>query len=192
MRNHPKITKSSEPHPHIFRDIGIIFLSIIIAFYIADSGLIHKVIDYSKALGYLSSFVAGMLFTSVFTAAPAGVALFEIAKDEPILIVAFVGALGALLGDLMLFRFVKNSLREDILVILKKLSKDRFKFLLKLSYLRWLVVLLGGLIIASPLPDELGLMLMGFSKLDSKLFAILSFFFNFLGIALIGYLAWVS
>lgn len=181
-----------KPHPHILRDFGIIVLSVVISYYIVDSNLIHKALEYSEALGYLSSFVAGMLFTSVFTAAPASVALFELAQETPVLVVAAIGALGALLGDIMLFKFVRDSLSEDIVAIFKKFGrvhKEHFKFLLKLSYLRWLMVFLGGLIIASPLPDELGLMMMGFSKINSKEFAILSLFFNFLGIALIGYAA---
>ena len=47
----------------------------------------------------------------------------------------------------------------------------------------------GGLILASPLPDELGVAVLGFSKMRLKYFALLSFVFNFLGIAVIGLVA---
>ena len=58
--------------------------------------------------------------------------------------------------------------------------------LFKLRSFRWLTFFAGGFIIASPLPDELGIALLGFSKLKTSLFVPLSFTFNFLGICLIG------
>jgi hypothetical protein len=44
------------------------------------------------------------------------------------------------------------------------------------------------LIIASPFPDELGLMLMGLSKTNTKVFILLSFVLNFIGILVMGLL----
>ncbi len=65
----------------------------------------------------------------------------------------------------------------------------RIKLLLKLKFFRWLTFLAGGLIIASPLPDELGISLLGFSKMKTSWFIPLSFAFNFIGILLIGWVA---
>ena len=48
---------------------------------------------------------------------------------------------------------------------------------------------MGGLIIASPFPDELGIGLLGFSKMRTRWFVLLSFTFNFIGIFLIGLVA---
>ena len=171
------------------RDLGMIALSIFIAVILAESGAIAKLVSYSASLEVFSSFIAGIFFTSVFTTAPAIVALFEISQTTPILHVAFFGALGALVGDLVIFRFFKNRISEDMVMLLSRSGRLKLKYLLKISYLRWLMIFVGGLIIASPLPDELGLMLMGFSKLDSRSFGILSFVFNFLGILAIGYFA---
>lgn len=184
----------ARPHSHILRDLGFILINIVLAILMVKYNVISQVLDYSSGLGYLSIFVAGMFYSSIFTAAPATVALYEISEQTPILIVAAIGAVGALLSDLFLFTFVRNSLSDDIVRIFKKFHKShgyRYKFLLR-PYFHWLVVFMGGLIIASPLPDELGLAIMGFTKLDPKEFAIVSLFFNFLGIAIIGYLAWIS
>ena len=63
------------------------------------------------------------------------------------------------------------------------------KALFKFKFFRWLTWLIGGLIIASPLPDELGISLLGFSKAKTSLFIVLSFVFNFLGILFIGWVA---
>jgi hypothetical protein len=48
---------------------------------------------------------------------------------------------------------------------------------------------LGALIIASPLPDELGLVFLGISKLKTRYFLPLSFVLNFFGILIIGLIA---
>lgn len=178
---------------HIPRDLGIIALSIFIAFNLAENQTFERIIAYSGSFGYLSAFVAGIFFTSIFSAAPATVALFEISKSgTPLLPVVILGALGAMIGDYIIFRFVRDPLSADLSAILKRFGKDRLKIFMKLSYLRWFIVFLGGLIIASPLPDEIGLAMMGFSKLDSRTFAVLSFFCNALGIAVIWYLAWIA
>ena len=61
--------------------------------------------------------------------------------------------------------------------------------LLKLKLFRRVSFFVGGLIIASPLPDELGISLFGFSKIKMSWFIPLSFIFNFIGIVLIGVVA---
>ena len=65
----------------------------------------------------------------------------------------------------------------------------RIKVLFKLKFFRWLTFLVGGLIIASPFPDELGISLLGFSKMRTSWFIPLSFAFNFVGILLVGLVA---
>ena len=49
--------------------------------------------------------------------------------------------------------------------------------------------MLGGIIIASPFPDELGISLLGFSKMKTTAFIPVSLIFNFLGILAIGLIA---
>jgi len=65
----------------------------------------------------------------------------------------------------------------------------RFHLLFKRRFFRWITFFVGGFILASPLPDELGIAVLGFSKMRAKYFVLLSFVFNFLGIVLIGFTA---
>lgn len=58
--------------------------------------------------------------------------------------------------------------------------------MLRLRSARWLMGAVGMLIIASPLPDKLGIALLGFSKTKQRFFLLLSFTANFLGILAIG------
>lgn len=59
----------------------------------------------------------------------------------------------------------------------------------RLRIFRWSIAFLGALVIASPLPDELGLMMLGFSKIKTSFFVPISFLLNFLGILVIGLIA---
>lgn len=74
-------------------------------------------------------------------------------------------------------------------LVKRKGEGKRLKAIMKVRYLRWFAFFIGGLIIASPFPDELGIALMGFSKMRILPFMIMSFIFNSLGILVIGLVA---
>ena len=136
------------------------------------------------------AFIAGAFFTSIFTTAPAIAALGEISLMQGILVTALFGALGSVVGDLIIFRFVRDRFSEHVSEILTHDSVwRRFHLLLRRRFFRWFTILVGGFILASPLPDELGVAVLGFSKMRMKYFVLLSFVFNFLGILLIGLIA---
>ncbi|MFH1048931.1 MAG: hypothetical protein V1732_04685 [Patescibacteria group bacterium] len=174
---------------NLINDISIIVLSVLIAIVLAKTGIFLDILASSKKLELFGSFVAGMFFTSVFTAAPATVVLAEIAQVNSIFLVAFFGGVGAMIGDLIIFRFIKSRLSEDILYLLKKSKSEKLVSIFRLRIFRWSMAFLGALIIASPFPDELGLAMMGFSKMRMSLFIPISFLLNSLGILAIGLIA---
>ena len=172
------------------QDMAIIVLSIFIAVILVKTKFLIGILTSTKELKLLGSFIAGMFFTSVFTTAPAIATLGEIARTNSAVLVAIFGAMGAVIGDLIIFRFIRDKLSEHLLELAKHQGAGKkFKVLLKLKYFRWLTFLMGGLIIASPFPDELGIGLLGFSKMRTQWFILLSFAFNFIGILLIGLVA---
>ncbi|MFH1036657.1 MAG: hypothetical protein V1756_01130 [Patescibacteria group bacterium] len=175
---------------NLTRDIGIIVLSIIVAIIFIKTGVIEEILKQTRDLWFLDSFVAGMFFTSVFTTIPAIVALGEIAQSsQSVLIVAIFGGLGALCGDLIVFRFMRDRFGEDIMHLIRNSGNSRLQSIIRLKSFRWLTFFLGALVIASPLPDELGLTMMGLSKTKTSLFIPVSFIFNSLGILVIGLVA---
>ncbi len=171
----------------ILLDLGIIAASIFVAGFFAQSELIKSIVVANESMYLLNSFVAGLFFTSVFTTAPAMVALGGLSAIHPPIIVALIGALGALIGDLVIFNFIKGHISEDISYLLSKAKSRRIKHLFHYRFMRWSLAILGALIIASPLPDELGLTLMGLSKMSTVRFMIISYVFNFIGIIVIGF-----
>lgn len=164
------------------RDSFILLASIIAAIFFSRLGFL----DYFSSLTgnslALSSLVAGAFFTSVFTVAPAGVALVAISQSFPPVLVAFFGALGAVAIDLVIISFIRKDVAED----LEKLSEAAFKRHLieafQSGYLKWAAFLTGMFFIATPLPDELGLFFIGVSKVRHRLLPIIFFVSHFFGI----------
>ena len=73
---------------HLMRDLAIIAVSVAVAVLLARLGVVEKFMVFAGGFKILASFVAGMFFTSIFTTAPAMVALVVLARDFPPLWVA--------------------------------------------------------------------------------------------------------
>lgn len=164
----------------------IIFISVVIGLILFSEGWINTALNQTKNIPILQTIVAGALFVSAFTIGPGGVALAEIAAYKSALFVAFWGALGSSLIDVSLFFLIRKSLTK----------RDRQKKLTKLWLFRkksaWfyrITPLLGALIIASPLPDELGLSILGMSRAHVVTVCILIAIFNFAGVLAVAKLA---
>jgi len=175
---------------NLYQDAGIIFLSVLVAVILWQTGILLDLLNSVKQVEFVGSFIAGLFFTSIFTAAPAVVALGEISRSHSLLVTAFVGSLGSVVGDLIIFHFIKDRFAEHFKELFVersffKMAKRAFRF----KFFHWLNVLVGCLLILSPLPDELGISLLGLSKTKTSLFVFLSLALNFLGILLIGWVA---
>ena len=174
---------------NLFRDLAIIAIGIVVAIILVRSGLIDELLEKTLGFGYLTSFVAGFFFTSVFTVSLSTVVLGDIMLSTPILWVAAVGAAGAALGDLILFRFLRDHVSADVGELLGTARRHRIKKVHRLRLSRFLWPLVGALIIASPLPDELGLAILGLSHVKTRYFIPISYVFNFIGLVIVGLIA---
>lgn len=174
----------------LIQDIAIIAFSILLAIFLVKTSILSDLLMSTRSMHLLGSLIAGMFFTSIFTTAPAIATLAHIAQGNSLVLNATFGAFGAVIGDIVIFQFIKDKLSEHLLELIGHNSIwKRTHALFKLRYFRWLTFLFGGLLIASPLPDELGVGLLGFSKMKLFQFIPLSLFFNFIGILLIGIVA---
>ena len=163
------------------KDIVFILIGIVIASALVTTGTLDLVVG-ALGSGAFSSFIAGVFFTSAFTIAPASVALGHISLTTPIHVVALWGALGALCGDLILFFFIRDKFANDLKRSFKPTFVKHIASSFHFGFLKWLAPIFGALIIASPLPDELGLTLLGMSKVRLAVFIPLAFTMNLIGI----------
>ena len=171
---------------HLLIDFTLLLASIVLAVAIVRLGWVHALLGWAGDGVLLASFVAGMFFTSLMTTAPALAVLGELAQEGNLFLVAVVGGMGAVVGDYIIFAFVRDRIADDIAYLLRRTGTPRFFKLFHRRTLRWALPFIGALIIASPFPDELGLALLGLSKMSTVRFVLISFIFNATGILLIG------
>lgn len=179
------LLKEKTENTNLMRDLAIIIFSVIIAVFLVKTGVVENLLTSTQEMKILGSFIAGIFFVSIFTAIPATVVFGEIAQTNSIFLVSIIGGIGALIGDIIIFRFIKDKLAEDLIHLLKKTGLKRLITIFRLKFFKWVIPLLGALVVASPLPDELGLAMMGLSKMKTSLFLPLFFLLNSVGILII-------
>ena len=171
-------------------DLGIIAAGVALAALFINTDIVETLLHTTRSVGLISSFVAGIFFTSVLTTAPAVAALAEIAEAQGMIITAVLGAAGSVVGDSILFYIMRDRISDRLIRFAARLlPKRRRVSLLDPTVTRWLLFALAGVVIASPLPDEIGISILGLSKVNPTLFIPVSFFFNFVGILVIGLIA---
>ncbi len=171
-----------------YKNLILLMISIVLAALMLKSSFIKNLILSLGDLEYIGAFISGSFFTYGLTTAPAISMLYIISRDlHPVDVAAF-GAVGAFLGDYLIFRLVKNNLSGEIKRLADKvkyhpnMNKGYMKVLKKLA------PLIAGIIMASPLPDELAASILGSIKMDDKQFMLISMCSNFIGILVISLL----
>lgn len=184
-----KMVLKNDPYKNLERDLFLIAVSILITLIFLRLGVLHNIFAIKEEAKILASFISGIFFTSAFTIAPASISLAEIAKNTSPFVVAFWGALGSVLGDMVIFLFVRDRFSEDIIEVLKISKAKKLLHFFHKGFFRWLTPVLGALIIASPLPDELGIALLGITHIRVLTLSIISFVMSFIGILAIVFLS---
>lgn len=165
-------------------DAFVFVLSLSVAWWIIKSGVVHQIIDNILPFQFLAEFVTGMLYTSFLTSPISVAMLVSLAIEGNPIVIALFGGLGAAVTDLLIVKFFrKNS--GDINIASRQLQLQKVSKFLKAWNIEFIVPLLGALVIASPFPDEIGLLMLGASKLKYKELAVISFILNTAGILLI-------
>ena len=169
-----------------YKNLTLLGASIAIAISLSGYEPLHRFLLGLGNLGYIGAFVAGILFVSTFTAATGAVILFLLAEKLSPLEIGIIAGLGAVIGDFTIFKFVKDNLLEELKDIYNHVDHDNhLKKIFHTKYFSWAFPVFGAIIIASPLPDELGVSLIGISKMKTYKFLLLSFVLNALGIFLV-------
>ena len=164
----------------------LLLLTFIVAYFIFHGRNFVPFHEALLSLGYFGTFLAGIFFDYGFTAAPATAILLILGKEQNIFLAALIAGAGALIGDLCIFKFIRYSFDDEI----KKLSKEKvFNHMSKKipkTLKKYIILVLAGFIISSPLPDEIGVSLLAVSTtISTKVFSIISFILNATGIFII-------
>lgn len=163
----------------------IFFLAILsVSVFLLDGKNTQIFATQAFAVQAAAVFISGFFYTSFLTAPLSVILLVALAPLlNPYLLTAIAGA-GAVMGDLLIIKFFRTVFSVFSFVR----HRNSFKHLkkrLQRYRLDIIAYILGGLIIASPFPDELGLILLGTSKLSYFKLAVLTFLLNGTGILII-------
>jgi hypothetical protein len=172
-------------HNWKYKNTLFLILSLLGFFYLAQTPLVDVFLKQIGQLGYLGAFITGIFFVSTFTVAPAAVILFHLADTLHPLEVALLAGLGGVVGDFIILRFMKDKVFDELLPTIKKYQSRKVRLLFRSPYFAWLIPIIGAIIIASPLPDEVGVGMMGVSKIKWWQFVFLTFILNSIGIFLV-------
>lgn len=169
-----------------YKNLIFFFGGIFFAILLSKLSLVSNFLINLHHLGYLGALFGGILFVYSFTVGFGIVILTILAKNLPILPLALVAGIGSVLGDLFVFKLIKDNLKDELEDIYKIIDKKQvIKKILKIKYLKWFLPILGIFIIASPFPDELGIALVGISNVKKSHFMLASFLLNSMGIYLL-------
>lgn len=170
--------------------LTILFASVFVAswlfFSVRDSQFLQ---DSLVATGYLGIFWGGFFYAYGFTAAGATGLLLILAKSADSIYAGLIGGFGALISDILIYFFVRYSFEDEI----DKLKKEKVVLFLGNSsrnlmgaLSEYLIPFVASVIIASPLPTEIGVSLLAaLKKMTIIRFIVLVYILHTLGIFVI-------
>lgn len=178
---------NKQNHKFKYPKLLLLMLTIILALvFFYESTNYAPFNDFVISLKYLGTFLAGLFYSYGFTSNPATAILLILAQEQNILLATLIASIGTLLSDLLIFIFIKNSFIDEI----EKLKKEKtIKYLQKKTktifghYYKYIIPTIAAILIASPLPTEIGITMMtSIKKISIKKFIIIAYILHTLGI----------
>jgi hypothetical protein len=168
-----------------YKNLTLAFLSILLSIILSRYNFLNDIIYNSSAVPFVGSFIAGALYVSASTAALGILLLADLSKTLAPIEIAIIAGIGGMVADFVIFRFVKSGLIPEIIPIYNKLGGQRLTNLMHHKLVKWCMPIIGAIIIASPLPDELGICLMGLTNIKNYQFILLCLILDIAGVFLL-------
>ncbi|MDE1965825.1 MAG: hypothetical protein KGI41_01105 [Patescibacteria group bacterium] len=172
-----------------FANTILLILSVIAFFLLAGTPLVQGFIAGIGSWGYFGALFTGFFFVSTFTAVPATVVLFSLAHTLAPLPTGIIAGIGAVVGDFVIFRFIRDGIVEEWMPVLERVSDTWLGRMFSSPFFAWFLPVGGALIIASPLPDEFGIGLLGIARLSDWQFLLLTLLLDIGGMLALVFIA---
>lgn len=161
----------------------LLFLIYIITYIFFSSNYSEPLKEFIISSGYFGAVISGMMYTFAFTSGPATAAFLILGKSADIIVLGLISGIGSVIGDLFIFFLARSILIGEV----KLLSKEKFMGLLRKNapvlFNKWFLIILGCIIAASPLSDEVGVFIIASAtNISAKKFAPIGYVLNTLGI----------
>ena len=139
---------------------------------------LSSLIAMTGGFGYAGALLAGVASSWGFAAVPAFAVIYAMGNTLNIFAVAALAALGATIGDVVIFHLARRELSRFVRKEERahpKISKWAHRF----------APAVVGLVIATPLPDEIAAGFLGALRWDEKQFIVLIYVAHFLGFLIV-------
>jgi hypothetical protein len=170
-----------------YRHTAVAVSAIILFIIVFDSAIVQTALDEIHTLHYLGVIIGGALYTSLFTTAPGIAILLSFSDMYSPLTIALVGAVGSVIGDWIILKVFEERIGYELTPLVKKFHLKGFFKRLKRKKARDRTILLGMFAIGSPLPDEVGIGLLGIAHLPVVSLLIITYLLNAAGLLLLVY-----
>jgi hypothetical protein len=129
--------------------------------YFFFSGLAYAPLHNALVfMGYFGTFLAGLLYPYALTSAAGTGILLILAKEQNLLLAGAIASVGALISDSLIILFVKHGFGDEVQKLSHEKAVQTLNRLIPESFRVYLLATVAGILIASPLPTEIGIMLM--------------------------------
>jgi len=176
-----KIKISLENFKHLLIDFFIVTFVIVVCVLLVSTNLEEKILSNFKGREFWAYLIGGIFSVNFVTAVPAYTFFHKAVTPDNFSTVLLGLALGSVIGDTLIFNFIKFRIVESIIKAFKE--NKTFAKLIKTrnQVTRLILIFVGSVIIMSPFPDELALLIMGFSRIKNLYFIPISLILNLLG-----------
>lgn len=161
-------------YPKLF----LLVFSVILAYYLFTRPFFAEQIASLNSLSYLGVFISG-LFLSFGFSAPFSIGFFMTSHPNNILLATLTGGVGAAISDMIIFKTIKFSFMNEFNELKKNKIVKRIKKIvdmnIRLTIRHYFLYLFAGIMIVTPLPDEVGVsMLAGLTTIKPLKLALVS------------------
>ncbi|MBS3085197.1 hypothetical protein J4225_00750 [Candidatus Pacearchaeota archaeon] len=169
--------------------LTLLIAVIILAYYLFKNLAAYPWMSNLGKFSYLGVFIAGVLSTFGFTA-PFAVGFFIVSNPQNLFFAAIIGAVGALLSDILIFNIIKLSFAKEFEMLKREKIVEKIRAIanenISVKIRHYGLYIFAGILIATPLPDEVGIsMLAGLTTIKLNVLATISFILHFIMILLL-------
>ncbi len=166
----------------------IFFILVVLAIGLYKDAQQPALHDLIISLGYFGTFVSGMLYTYGFTTPFATALLLVFDGSVNIFLAAAIAGLGAVVSDLIIFKFIRKEFSDEIISLSHEKIIERIEKHIPPLFREPIVFLIAGIIAAAPIPDEIAVSLLAtYRNVTTEAFILFSYIAKTIGIYLILY-----
>ena len=174
--------KRTTENKGIFFRLFLLITLVASTYFIFKKSSLHLYVNHIGNLGYVGAFMGGFFYISSYTITFGALILILLSEKMGIWDLTLFAGLGEIMGDVIMFFIMRKTLKTEMDFTSKQLRHIPFKKFLSSPYMKWFLPVIGAIVIASPLPDELGIALMGISRIPFFQFMLIVGFLDYVGL----------